>query len=417
MTDSRAISLRILNEILGKQQPFQLSPDISSTDRPFIRMLIMTSLRHLIYIEQVISNFSSQKNLKPATLKYILILGTAELLYMQSPDYAVINSYVNITKKQSNRFSAGFVNAVLRNISRNKNKLQQSDQGKFFSPSFRQLLQSSYSDETINQIEKSSSTEPFLDITILDSSSPLNYLGKTLPLGTLRLKHKGRIEELPDYNEGTWWVQDFSSALPVKMLGDIKGKKVLDLCAAPGGKTAQLLAAGAIVTAIDISSSRLQTLQQNLHRLHLQAENIICSDAIEFLNSVSQKYDIILLDAPCSATGTIRRHPEIAHLKTTQDIIKQSLLQKQILELSSKALMPHGTLLYCTCSLCYEEGEQQINNFLSNHPEFNIINLAPKLPDELKILANSQGFIRILPNHLESYGYADGFFIAAIKLS
>ncbi len=417
MNDSRALALQIFDNVMSQKQPFQIPSDIAGNDVAFVRMLVMTSLRHLPYIEQVINRLSSQKKSKSALVKNILTLGACELLYMQSPDYAVINSYVNIAKKQLNRFASGFINAVLRNIGRQKTQLQQADRGQFFNQAFKKLLQTSYDKNTIDLIEKSSITEPLLDITIMDSSSPINELGQLLPLGTLRLKTKGKINELPDYDKGVWWVQDFSSSLPVKLLDNLKGKNVLDLCAAPGGKTAQLLSSGAIVTAVDISASRLKILQQNLQRLKLSPHDIICADAVDYLNSTKEKYDIILLDAPCSATGTIRRHPEIAQIKTSQDVINQSLLQSQILKLIPNVLKPHGYLIYCTCSLCREEGEDQILSFLADNPTFNIVNLAPKLPDELKNLADSHGFIRILPHYLLSFGNADGFFIACLQSS
>lgn len=417
MNDSRTLALQIFDNITSQKQPFQMPTDIAVNDIAFVRMLVMTSLRHLPYIEQTINSLSSQKKSKSNLVKNILTLGACELLYMQSPDYAVINSYVNIAKKHLNRFTSGFINAVLRNISRQKAQLQQADHGHFFNQTFKKLLQPSYDAQTIELIEKSSISEPLLDITVVDSSSPIYELGQQLPLGTLRLKAKGKINELPDYDKGVWWVQDFSSSMPVKLLDNLKGKNVLDLCAAPGGKTAQLLSAGAIVTAVDISAPRLQTLQQNLQRLKLSPQNIICADAIDYLSSVKEKYDVILLDAPCSATGTIRRHPEIVQLKTYQDVVNQSLLQSQILKLVPNALKPHGYIVYCTCSLCREEGEEQIINFLAANPTFNTIDLTSKLPDELKNLADSHGFIRILPHYLSAFGNADGFFIACLQSS
>lgn len=414
MADDRDFALKIFDSIINKKQSFY-PEHYAENNSAFVRMLLMTALRHLNHLEQVISRLSSQKKPKPV-IKNALLLGATEILYMDSPDYAVINSYVNIIKKQTDKFKAGFVNAILRNISRNKTELQKNDKNPFFSPDFRKILRHDYSDNTIDLIEQSCLGEPSLDITVNNPSSAVCAMGTFLPLGTLRLNNKGKIENLPDYTKGFWWVQDFSSALPVKMLDNIKGKKVLDLCAAPGGKTAQLLANGAKATALDISKERLQTLQKNLKRLNLQADKIICADALEYLSKTTEKFDIILLDAPCSATGTLRRHPEVAHIKTSADIDSQCLLQQKLLNLVPNALNQGGYLMYCTCSLCHKEGELQINNFLSSHPEFKIINLSSKLPDELKILADSQGFIRVLPHYMQTYGYADGFFAACLQL-
>ena len=382
-------------------------------DLAFINMLVQTSLRHLVYIKQVLKNFIKKKLPKDSQFGYYaLILGTTEILYLNTPDYAVINSYVEITKKHLNKYVAGFVNAVLRKVCQDKAKFQEQDTGIFFPNDFRSLINKDYGRKLCSLIEKASIVEPKLDITVKDGF--IIPSADILPMGTYRLKNADSPSKLPGYQEGKWWVQDFSSALPVKLLNNLHGKRVLDLCAAPGGKTAQLLAAGAKVTAVDISSSRLKRLSENLRRLNLQTEDIICADALEYLrNYAGAPYDIILLDAPCSATGTLRRHPELVHIKNQEDITKMSALQKQFLETAGAALKPHGILLYCTCSLTKAEGEEQISSFLQNHPDYQII--TPNLPAELNELVCTQGWIRILPSHLNRYGGADGFFIAILQ--
>lgn len=407
MADTRALSLDFLINIMKKQAILERSEDA------FVNNLILTTFRHLPYIKKTINKFA-KKITKNSIAEYALILGTTELLYMKSPDYAIINSYVDLVKRKVNRFAGGFVNAVLRNIARNKTDLQKDDHGEFFSPDFRKILLKSYDEKTVDLIEKESIKEPSLDITLKENSSVCS-MGKILPLGSLRLEIKGKIEDLPDYEKGSWWVQDFSSALPVKMLGDIKDKKVLDICAAPGGKTAQLLAKNAKVTALDISETRLQTLQKNLNRLHLNAEEIICIDALEYLKTTSQKYDVVLLDAPCSATGTLRRHPETAYFKNFNDVKKQSSLQKKLLNAAAKVVKAEGILIYCTCSLCREEGEAQIEEFINNHADFEIVNLQTSVPEEIRKIVNNQGVIRVLPQYLKEFGGADGFFVACLK--
>ena len=315
MNDARLWAINQLQNILVGGQQNSTAPT-NRQDTAFVNMVTLTALRHLNHISKIIKkltqkNLSSQKPL----VRMILILGTTELLYMNSADYGVINSYVEIAKAKTNHFAAGFINAVLRKINGQKEMLINDDKKDFCPPEFRNLLLKSYAQTTVDEIEKASLNEPALDITLIDKNSTIDNLGEILPLGTLRMAHKGKIDELPDYKDGKWLVQDFSSALPVKMLGEINGKKVLDVCAAPGGKTAQLLAKGAKVTALDISSARLDILQTNLQRLHLQADNIICADACEYLKDSAETYDIVLLDAPCSATGTLRRHPEIVYNK------------------------------------------------------------------------------------------------------
>ena len=418
MNSPREIALQILQSTLEGSAfaalPQTLQTKSDNDDNAFITMLVLTSLRHLVYIRKILKKLITQKLSRQNPLaQYALFLGATELLYMHTPDYAVIDSYVTIIKTRTNRYIGGFVNAVLRRISLSKNEFISADKGEFFPQSFRTILRHSYSAKTIAAIEKASQLEPCLDIT---SISPSFFAdGTILPLGTIRLFHKGKISSLPGYSKGTWWVQDFSASLPVKMLGDIAGKKVLDLCAAPGGKTAQLLCGKALVSCLDISHERLAILKENLARLHLKPQQIICQDGPSFLEQSSQQFDIVLLDAPCSATGTLRRHPEIVHTKTADDIAKQSALQKRFLDTVDRVIAPQGLLLYCTCSLCHEEGEEQIAYFLRNNPTYQIVNLQPQIPANLSEIVTSEGFIRILPQHLLSFGGADGFFIACLK--
>ena len=407
MADSRSLALKLFLSTMEKQVL------IKQTDDAFANNLVLTTFRHLPYLKRIIKQFAAKSKNKPM-VEAVLWLGAAELLYMESPDYAVINSYVELVKKKVNRFAGGFVNAILRNIAKNKQDIQQADKGEFFSPDFRKMLLNSYETEQVDLIEKSLSKEPDLDITVKKKSAICD-LGKILPLGTLRLQTKGKIDNLPDYEKGVWWVQDFSSALPVKMLGDVNGKKVLDVCAAPGGKTAQLLASGAKVTAVDVAEDRLQRLRQNLQRLNLTAEDVICSDALDYFAHTDTKYDVVLLDAPCSASGTLRRHPEAANFKTINDVIKQAKLQEELLAEASKAVIKGGILLYCTCSLCKEEGEWQIEQFVKKHPNYKIVDLHNKIPECLQKIVDNQGCVRVLPHYLEEYGGADGFFVACLR--
>ncbi len=418
MDDSRKASLQIIKNILENKDFSGLNNFFlpKKEDAAFVTMLIMSTLRNLVYIRKTLKSYmrkklSSQNNI----CQYALILGTTELLYMQTPNYAIINSYVDIVKRETNSFIAGFVNAVLRQISKNKLEIIKNDTKEFFPQNFRTLLRKSYSSKTIIEIEKIAKKEPLLDITCINTDSAEKLQGKLLPLGTIRLSTKGKISLLADYQKGTWWVQDFSSSLAVKMLKDIQNKKVLELCSAPGGKTAQLLSLGAQVTCVDISKERLQTLSENLNRLNLKPEKIICADGVEFLKQNTEKYDIVLLDAPCSATGTLRRHPEIVHTKTIDDIIKLATLQKDFLTHIDSALKNNGIILYCTCSLCKDEGENQINHFLNNHKNYKIIPLNDRVPHELSPIVTKEGFLRILPHHLASFGGADGFFIACLQ--
>ena len=253
--------------------------------------------------------------------------------------------------------------------------------------------------------------EPPLDLTFKSNVSLKIDDGFLLPTGSLRLPAHTHVEHIPGFSEGGWWVQDAASALVVKCLSDLKEKKVLDLCAAPGGKTAQLLDAGAFVTAVDISEKRLQRLNENMQRLHF-SENlkIICADALKF--NTNEKFDFIVIDAPCSATGTYRRHPEIMNTKTLDDVLQQANLQQKILNHACQFLSPKGILSYSTCSLSKKEGEEQIHHFLEQHNDFEILPITLALDDAMY---TKERFLRILPYHLKEFSGIDGFFIATLQ--
>lgn len=425
MNEPRHIAVEMLQEILTKKVFFsevKLSrTDLSSQDSAFINMLVLTTLRHLVFIKKTLKKFVKKK--LPANVafgEYALYAATAEILYLNTPDYAVINSYVEIIKKATDKYVAGFANAVLRNLCKQKDELKNEDNGEFFPPEFFRILNQDYGKKTIQKIQNASAAEPDLDLSAKNNPEIwAEKLGATLlPGGTIRLKNSGKITDLEGYEQGEWWVQDFAAALAAKTLGDIKGKRVLDLCAAPGGKTAQLLSRGAEVTALDISEPRLKTLRENLQRLNFSAD-IVCADALDYLKNFAQApYDAILLDAPCSATGTIRRHPELVHIKNLKDVGKLAALQKEFLELAGKALRPGGILVYCTCSITKAEGENRIKEFLEAHPEFRLkpIEATEIAQDKsLSEIISEEGFIRTLPQHLAAFGGSDAFFVARLQ--
>lgn len=425
MPSPRLSAAEMLRDILEKKlflsDVRSVLDSFSSQDKAFANMLLLTALRHLVYLEKVLSTYVKKKlPAKAALVRYFLLLGITEILYLKTPDYAVINTYVDLTKKQADKYISGFVNAVLRRVCRDSANLIADDSGAFFPPAFRKMLASSYSPHQLDQIEKASLLEPPLDISVKDSpaawAAKLN--AERLPLDSLRLHDKSNISELDGYQQGAWWVQDFAASLAVKTLLPVglKNLRVLDLCAAPGGKTAQLLSAGALVTSLDVSPERLQTLRQNLQRLQLSASEIICADALAYLqNFTAQPFDAVLLDAPCSATGTLRRHPEVVHLKTIADIKRQISLQRQILQHLKPAVKVGGFVVYCTCSLHHGEGEEQIKDFLAANPDFKLQELSSVLPDLPAEMFTREGFIRTLLCHLSAQGGVDGFFIARLQ--
>jgi 16S rRNA (cytosine967-C5)-methyltransferase len=237
-----------------------------------------------------------------------------------------------------------------------------------------------------------------------------------LPEGTLRRaphdpERPQRLDEAPGFTEGAWWVQDFAASLPVKLLGNVFGKRVLDLCAAPGGKTAQLAAAGAKVTALDRSQDRLARLKQNLDRLGLIAE---CDAADATIWNAAGDFDAVLLDAPCSSTGTLRRHPDVAWLKDPRDIVKLAAAQDRLIDAALRLTRPGGTLLYCVCSLQPEEGPERIAAALARHADLKRAPLGESEVFGLRELLTPEGDLRTLPCHLAGEGGMDGFYAARL---
>lgn len=412
MSNTREIAVLILHRILEEHT----LPDSQDDEQPFVKMLILTVCRNAVSLSQIINSFLKNKiPHKHILTKTILTTATAELLFMASPDYAVINSYVEISKKKCGKALSGLVNAILHNISRQKAEIINHYKPQFFPDSFRKILQQDYTSEQIDLIEQASLSQPPLNLTIKKSSSEwaAKLQGTKVNQQTISLISEGKISSLEGYSSGEWWVQDIAAALAVPQFSALKGKRILDLCAAPGGKTAQLINNGAIVTSLDCSEQRLKTLEENLTRLKLQPEKIICDDVLNYLEHFADEpFDGILLDAPCSATGIFRRHPEIVYLKSITDVKKQALLQHKILEKISPALKSGGELIYCTCSIAKAEGEDQITEFIKTHSDFRIV---PLNNTDEPLSITPEGFIRTLPYHYNTSGGCDAFFIAKLR--
>lgn len=419
MKNERAEYVEILQKILTANIPLSFFKDnIPDGQKSFFNMLFLTTFRQMTFIKQTVLPRFIQKKIpsKQKILNYIFYLSITELLFLDTPDYAVINSYVDIAKKYTDKFGANFVNAVLRNILRQKSNLLSMKKHPYFSDEFLKILKPDYTQDEISQMEHFATLEPALDITLKKSiQNPFSH-GIVLQTGSIRFEPNTKVSELPDYDNGSWWVQDAAAALAVRSLSNLEGKNVLDLCAAPGGKTAQLLDAGAVVTAVDISEDRLAILKANIKRLNF-AENltVVCADALQF--AASQKFDVILIDAPCSATGTFRRHPEIIHTKTFQDVVQQAKLQKDILNHAISLLAPNGIIVYATCSLAKSEGEEQINGFLKTHPDFIVLPISIAGTENM---LTKEGYLRVLPQFFVIEGRfelsgADGFFIACLQ--
>jgi 16S rRNA (cytosine967-C5)-methyltransferase len=335
---------------------------------------------------------------------------------MEVAPHAAISLAVGQAKgsRMARRY-AGLINAVLRKVSAIAAAIAgEQDATRLNVPAwlFARWV-ASYGEETARLIAAAHLEEPALDLSVkANAQGWAGRLGGTLlPWGTLRLAVKGRIEDIEGYAEGGWWVQDAAAALPALLLGDVRGLRVADLCAAPGGKTAQLAARGAQVTAIDLSASRLRRLEENLARLDLKAR-IVQADACEW--TPDEKFDAALLDAPCSATGTIRRNPDIPYLKTEADIAALSAVQGRILGHALSLLKPHGQLVFSTCSLEAGEGEAQIERLLATRRDVTLVPIqaaALSIPPECLTQA---GLLRTLPFHASGM---DGFFAARLAVN
>ena len=316
MQNPRIISAKILQSILEDKVFFSdLKQDVEEENRAFVNMLVLSTLRNLVPLKKTLTNFLQKKIAhKNRVVEYLLLLAIEELLEMNTPDYAVLDTAVKNIRKQSDMFLANMANAVLRNICRNLQQVK-SD---FFKMnkmplSFKELLQG-YEKEQIQRISRSIGQIATIDLSV--KNHPMEWAkkldAKLLPNGSLRLINREKISNLEGYDQGSWWVQDVAASLPALLAGDLSGKIVADLCAAPGGKTAQLALTAKKVYAFDISALRLERLKENMLRLDLADKiEVINTDSAQYFQDNSElKFDAILLDAPCSATGTFRRHPE-----------------------------------------------------------------------------------------------------------
>ena len=391
---------------------------LEQRDRSFLHVLLLTVFRHLGEIEWVLkSHLAKPLPRKSGPANFILWVSTAELLFLGVPAHAAIDQAVRTARSDRNatHFS-GLINAVLRKIAaQGKSALGKYDGPPLNSPGWLwSRWCQNYGAGYARKIDAAHRLEPFLDISV--KSGPDLWAerlgGMALPTGSVRLNaDHAAVTELPGFSDGAWWVQDAAAALPARLLGDVGGKEILDLCAAPGGKTMQLIAAGAKVTTVDSSAQRLIRLRDNLARTGMSAE-IIEADILAL--GMTKQFDGVLLDAPCSATGTIRRHPELAYLKSESQIFQLAKLQKQMLDCASERVVPGGLLVFCTCSLEPEEGEKQIEEFLARRPEFEVVEPdIAGLPGEFVM---PDGWIRTLPfMKIGSSEGLDGFFAVALR--
>jgi 16S rRNA (cytosine967-C5)-methyltransferase len=427
---AREAAVRLLGAVLNNHRSLDeaIAAELKDSalaprDRAFARMIVATVLRRLGELEAVLNGYlekplpARQGNLWP-----ILLAGAAQLLFLATPPHAAVGLAVDQARKDRHaRRYDKLVNALLRRVAREgASALAGRDAVALDIPAW--LLErwtTAYGEAEARRIAEASLGAAALDISV--KSEPevwAQRLGGTeLPTGSVRLKAGGRIEDLEGFADGAWWVQDAAAALPARLLGPVAGLSVADLCAAPGGKTAELVSAGANVTAVELSGGRLVRLKENLARLQLEAE-LVEADAAAW--APQRSFDAVLLDAPCTATGTIRRHPDILRLKRPGDVAALAALQTKLLDNAVGLLKPGGTLIYCTCSLEPEEGVEQVaallarDSRLARQPiESGECGIAPEW-------LTADGDLRTLPYHLpheqKELSGLDGFFAARLVL-
>jgi 16S rRNA (cytosine967-C5)-methyltransferase len=424
---ARRAAISLLQGVTLDQQPLdqllETTPDFKSLegrDRSFAHALVASALRHGGEIAAVLARFLNKPLPRSSGMAVdILTIGVAQLLFMDVSPHAAIDLSVDLAKqdKKAQHFS-GLMNAVLRKVStEGKAVLGTLDGAKLNTPDWLwEQWVAAYGQDGASSIAEAHLAEAPLDISVKEKPAHWASLlgGELLPTGSIRLSSPdASLSEMPGFASGDWWVQDAASALPVVLLGNISDHTVLDLCAAPGGKTAQLAAAGAEVTAVDDSVSRMNRMRENLSRLNLKV-SMVLGDVLSF--SSGTPYDAVLLDAPCSATGTIRRHPDLPYLKTPGQLAGLVELQQKMLVQAASLVKPGGLLVYSTCSLSPLEGERQVFKFLRAHEDFELFPiLAGELGGQEQFITEA-GLLRCLPSMpIGKSAGLDGFFAARLR--
>ena len=442
--EARALALAMLGRIIHQRQtldealndafgPGKPGAVLEARDRGFARLLVTAVLRRRGQIDDILSHCLSKplEDTQPRLLN-ILRLGAVQILFLETAPHAAVDATVRLAGKHASQ--RGLINAILRRLDREgRDWVSEQEKagvtGRLNTPEWLwQSWSDAWGEKATDRIAACHAEEPALDLTLQPDSNAAELAEElsavVMQNGSLRRAGGGRIEDLPGYAEGKWWVQDVSATLPATLLlssldaNELSGP-VIDLCAAPGGKTAQLAASGASVTAVDMSGKRLQRVTENLTRLNLEAE-VIKADIRKW--QPDHKAAGVLLDAPCSATGTIRRHPDAAWSKSPSEVKRLVKIQQELIRSAADMLMPGGVLVYCTCSLQPEEGEAQAERM--RHRD-DLIHL-PFKSDELTGFGSSvtaEGDIRILPGQVvvpdggeePVAGGNDGFFITRFK--
>jgi 16S rRNA (cytosine967-C5)-methyltransferase len=423
---ARAAAAKILSAVVGQKTPLDGMIDehhgnpafreLPPHDRALVRAMLNSCLRHLTWIDAIFDSFLDKPLPDGARhLHHILAIAAAQILFLDVPDHSAVDIAVEQARRdpRSSRF-ANLVNALLRRLGREKDTVLEtiSRSVPILPLWYQRRLEATYGVEVTRAIGEAYLKLAPIDLTV--KSDPEHWAkilgGTVLPTGSVRLeKFDGSVADLAGFEDGAWWVQDAAAAIPARLMGDIAGKRVADLCAAPGGKTAQLIVQGAEVTAIEQSTSRIKRLNGNLARLGLSAE-VKQARLEEF--EPDQPFDAILLDAPCSSTGTIRRHPDVLWTKGVEDIETLAGVQYRLLVSAFDLLRSGGVIVFSNCSLDRLEGEDLVEKFLATARDADRVPIDPAEWPGLETAITAKGEFRTTPAML---GGMDGFFAAVLR--
>ena len=429
---ARAAASKILAAVIDRKTPLDGMLDgdhgnpayrvLEDNDRALVRAILNSALRHLPRIEAAIASLLDAPLPEGArALHHVLVVAAAQMLYLDIPDHSAVDLAVEQANQDPrNRRFAKLVNAVLRRMGREKDEILSRTATVPVMPAwFLSRLEKAYGRAEALAISDTQLQPAAIDVTV--KSDPEGWArrlnGLMLPTGSVRLANfDGTIPALDGFDEGEWWVQDAAASIPAKLFGSLAGKRVVDLCAAPGGKTAQLIQAGGTVTALDQSESRLRRLTSNLARLGLKAETVV-ADMAKY--TTDELFDAALLDAPCSSTGTTRRHPDVLWTKGREDIAKLAALQERLLRHALTLVKPGGIVVFSNCSLDPSEGEEIVARILADIPDVERVAIRPQDWPGLEMAISPLGDFRTTPAMLSlPEGFAsglDGFYASVLR--
>jgi 16S rRNA (cytosine967-C5)-methyltransferase len=420
---ARAAAQKILGEVLRRHRPLDAVQDdviaqsrLEPRDAGFARAIASETLRRFGQIEALIRAFvpkAPPPHRAGPTLE-ILMAGVCELLFLDVAPHAAVDAANNLAAADGKAVHfKPLINAVMRRVAKEgKTVLAGKDGARLNTPDWLwQRWSSAYGADGARAIANAHMNQPPTDFVLRDADASPPEGAMQFFENVYRLGETGRVDLLEGFAQGAWWVQDFAATLPVRLLGDVRGKRVIDLCAAPGGKTMQLAALGADVVAVEREATRLARVRENLERMQFKAE-LIEADIRDYAPDTLAPF--VLLDAPCSATGTIRRHPELPWIKSSSDITLTAQAAGELLDAAAQMVAPGGVVVFAVCSLEPEEGAEQVEDFLARNPAFQRKPVDPSELFGLNELVSADGDLRTLPCYLADKGGMDGFYAARL---